>query len=848
MKHRIRKLTSVLLAVIMMLSVLTVAPFTVSALGTANDIVNVAQGEVGVSGQPNKYTYWLGSINGSYSYAWCHAFVSWCANQAGVGDKVPKTASCATGVNWFKNRGEWKSRSSGYTPKAGDIIYFDYGSNGTYDHVGIVTSSSGGRVYTIEGNARNAVKVNGGYSNGYSLSSTDILGYGTPSYSNPNPPETPSSIWTDFDNYLPGNITVHWNASANASSYWLTGYITRANGERYCFMDQDVGNTTNHLMGLMDAGVYTIYVSGVNNGNRSSTTSCNFEVISKGTTPRCLKTCTYDGHTYKLYSSSLSWESAKTWCENNGGYLATVTSNVEQVTLWKLLSNHSNMCFYLGGSSTSGQWKWVTNEDFKYTAWAKDQPDCAGNKEFYLGTWGEAINSSDDIKLWNDFTNNYANMAGFIFESGVVNEPIDLPSDNLPTVQYSVNTKNSDWSENEENGEVIGEENGNRFRAVKINLNNCNGGIKYSAHFSNSGWSDFVSDDEICGSTNDTSSIEAIKMELYGDITNLYNIYYCTYVRDLGWFGWAKNGEISGSTGGSLPITAMKIILVPKLEYSSHMKDKGWQNTVNENEIAGTIGESRQIEAVKFQLKDTSYGNIKYNTHIEYIGWGNNVYNGKSSGSTGLSLRTEAIRCSLDGKANQMFDIIYKVHIAEKGWLDWTKNGEIAGTVGQNLRIEAFKAMVVPKDFDFNKESYIKLTQEYYNIIFDSREGECDIKSKQISYCGFYGELPIPKRVNYVFDGWYETLDGGIKASSASTLEKKSDIVLYARWIALGDINNDEAITIDDVTLIQKYLANMFELDSTQLKIADVNDDKDISIDDVTMIQKYLAGIITKLR
>ncbi len=188
MKCRVRIITSILLVAIIVISSFVLVPFTVSAAGTANDIVNVAQGEVGVSGQPNKYTYWLGSINGSYSYAWCHAFVSWCANQAGVSDKVPRTASCATGVNWFKNRGEWKSRSSGYTPKAGDIIYFDWGANGTYDHVGIVTSSGSGRVYTIEGNARNAVKVNGGYSNGYSLTSTDILGYGVPSYSNSNFP------------------------------------------------------------------------------------------------------------------------------------------------------------------------------------------------------------------------------------------------------------------------------------------------------------------------------------------------------------------------------------------------------------------------------------------------------------------------------------------------------------------------------------------------------------------------------------------------------------------------------------------------------------------------------------
>lgn len=186
MKRKLSKSLSIILTMTIVISAIIIAPVTVSAAGTANDIVNVANGEVGVSGSPNKYTYWLGSIGGSYSYAWCHAFVSWCANQAGAGDKVPRTASCASGVSWFKSKNEWKSRSSGYTPKAGDIIYFDYGSNGTYDHVGIVTSSSGGRVYTIEGNARNAVKVNGGYSNGYSLSNTDILGYGTPSYSQPS--------------------------------------------------------------------------------------------------------------------------------------------------------------------------------------------------------------------------------------------------------------------------------------------------------------------------------------------------------------------------------------------------------------------------------------------------------------------------------------------------------------------------------------------------------------------------------------------------------------------------------------------------------------------------------------
>ncbi len=146
------------------------------------DLVAVASREVGVSGRPNKYTYWLGSISGTYSYAWCHAFVSWCGAQAGAGGQIPRTASCFYGAQEFKAKGQWRNRISGYVPKSGDIIYFDWDANGGYDHVGIVHYVSGGRVHTIEGNAGNAVRADGGRVNGYSLTDSQIIGYGTPDY------------------------------------------------------------------------------------------------------------------------------------------------------------------------------------------------------------------------------------------------------------------------------------------------------------------------------------------------------------------------------------------------------------------------------------------------------------------------------------------------------------------------------------------------------------------------------------------------------------------------------------------------------------------------------------------
>ncbi len=137
------------------------------------EFVKIAQKQVGISGRPNKYTYWYGPIGGTYSYAWCAAFVSWCEDQCGYisSGLAPKFAGCSLGLEWFKNRGQWKTRST--TPNAGMIIFFDWDYNGSPDHVGIVEYVSNGRVYTIEGNSGNAVKRQN-----YPLSSGQILGYG----------------------------------------------------------------------------------------------------------------------------------------------------------------------------------------------------------------------------------------------------------------------------------------------------------------------------------------------------------------------------------------------------------------------------------------------------------------------------------------------------------------------------------------------------------------------------------------------------------------------------------------------------------------------------------------------
>ena len=108
---------------------------------------------------------------------WCACFVSWCADQCGYIDSgvIPKFSLCSDGVSWFSSHGQF--RDGCYVPAAGDIIFFDWGDNGSIDHVGIVESVAGGRVNTIEGNSGNRCRRRS-----YSIGSSSIYGYGVPAY------------------------------------------------------------------------------------------------------------------------------------------------------------------------------------------------------------------------------------------------------------------------------------------------------------------------------------------------------------------------------------------------------------------------------------------------------------------------------------------------------------------------------------------------------------------------------------------------------------------------------------------------------------------------------------------
>lgn len=87
-------------------------------------------------------------------------------------------------------------------------------------------------------------------------------------------------------------------------------------------------------------------------------------------------------------------------------------------------------------------------------------------------------------------------------------------------------------------------------------------------------------------------------------------------------------------------------------------------------------------------------------------------------------------------------------------------------------------------------------------------------------------------------------------ASVKSTISNKVVYYInagnYAENSALGDVDSNGIVNINDATAIQRHLAKIKELSSNQLLSADTDGDNTIDIIDATYIQKYVAKLIDK--
>lgn len=121
----------------------------------------------------------------------------------------------------------------------------------------------------------------------------------------------------------------------------------------------------------------------------------------------------YNGHIYTLYNDVLSWNEAKTKCEEMGGHLVTVTSQEEQAVIEELVNGQFCRWYFMGATNIENgvDYKWVTGEPFVYTNWSDGSPDNYCNMENYL------MATTRLNGVWQDTTNTgWDNVLGFICE------------------------------------------------------------------------------------------------------------------------------------------------------------------------------------------------------------------------------------------------------------------------------------------------------------------------------------------------------------------------------------------------------------------------------------------------
>ncbi|KST97753.1 Ig domain-containing protein [Lactococcus lactis] len=95
-------------------------------------------------------------------------------------------------------------------------------------------------------------------------------------------------------------------------------------------------------------------------------------------------------------------------------------------------------------------------------------------------------------------------------------------------------------------------------------LTNSNSHIQYQGYVQNIGWQNPVQDGTIAGTIGNNLRLEALKINLTGNISKYFSISYRAHVENIGWEPFVTDGIISGTVGKGLRIEAIEIQITLK--------------------------------------------------------------------------------------------------------------------------------------------------------------------------------------------------------------------------------------------------------------------------------------------
>ena len=103
-----------------------------------------------------------------------------------------------------------------------------------------------------------------------------------------------------------------------------------------------------------------------------------------------------------------------------------------------------------------------------------------------------------------------------------------------------------------------------------------------------------------------------------------------------------------------------------------------------------------------------------------------------------------------------------------------------------------------------NHTLYAHWIANTHTVSFDANGGTCSDSSKSVAYDSAYGELPVPTKDCYNFEGWFTAKDGGTQVKADTKVLTDSNHTLYAHW-ALNEHDYKKSYVVEPTCTERGY-------------------------------------------
>ena len=149
-----------------------------------------------------------------------------------------------------------------------------------------------------------------------------------------------------------------------------------------------------------------------------------------------------------------------------------------------------------------------------------------------------------------------------------------IPGHKMSNISYRTHVQSYGWQGWKYNGAMSGTSGkAKRLEGIEIKLSNqqYEGDIVYTTHVQSYGWqgkldnqSTWSANGAMSGTSGKAKRLEAICINLTGEMAVKYDVYYRVHAQSYGWLGWAKNGAPAGTAGLAKRLEGIQVIFVDK--------------------------------------------------------------------------------------------------------------------------------------------------------------------------------------------------------------------------------------------------------------------------------------------